>query len=168
MGLDNGTSEVSLIYDTHMPAQHSPSDISLSNHCRLWEFILCFARQPAGHSQNCYHSQRPLGKLYNFDFDHIFRHEPPTSLFSHYAFGPKRELHRFPSPFTLIHSFWMFKLIGPIGIYHRTWCDAYPEAIHLCETQIMGKNDTFTSQHKYLGNMADEYNPTAPKYIPMF
>jgi hypothetical protein len=72
---------------------------------RLWEFILRFVQQPGALSQNRQYSQRALGKLYNFDFDHIFRHEPPTSFFGHYAFCPKRKFQRFPLPLLRIQMF---------------------------------------------------------------
>ena len=74
---------------------------------RLWEFVLRFVQQPGALSQNCQYSQRALGKFYNFDFDHVFRHEPPTSSFSHYAFPPKRKFRCFPLSLLRIQTFWM-------------------------------------------------------------
>jgi hypothetical protein len=63
-------------------------------------------QQPGACSQNRQYSQR-AGKLYNFDFDYIFRHEPPTSFFGHYAFRPKRKLQCFSLSLVRIQMFWM-------------------------------------------------------------
>jgi hypothetical protein len=59
---------------------------------------LRFVQQPGALSQNRQYGPGALGKLYNFDFDHIFRHKPLISLFGHYTFAQKRKLQRFPLP----------------------------------------------------------------------
>jgi len=61
-------------------------------YCQLWEFILHLVQQPGALSQNRKYSQKDLGKLYNFDFEHIFRDEPPTSFFWPLCLLPKKEI----------------------------------------------------------------------------